>query len=112
MTSKPLRPLPNRHNRAGKQLILAVAIAPVEVQSGWFVIVGSYPHDDPGTARKQAGRVIGRGFNAEIIDTDNYANLTDGYFSVVIGPYSRSRALQQLGLVKPLIGDAYIKEVY
>jgi hypothetical protein len=91
---------------------LAVAIAPVEVQSGWFVIVGSYPHDDPGTARKQAGRVIGRGFNAEIIDTDNYANLTDGYFSVVIGPYSRSRALQQLGLVKPLIGDAYIKEVY
>lgn len=87
-------------------------IAPVEVPGGWFVIVGSYPHDDPGAARKQARRVIGRGFDAEIIDTDQYGNLTDGYYSVVIGPFSRSRALQKLGLVKPLIGDAYIKEVY
>ncbi|MDO9418602.1 caspase family protein [Pararhizobium sp.] len=83
---------------------------PAPAAGGWFVIVGSYPHADRAKARSRANLMANKGFNAQIIDTDEYSSLRDGLYSVVMGPYKKSTAQKQLSRVKRQIGDAYIKE--
>ncbi|MER8944401.1 SPOR domain-containing protein, partial [Mesorhizobium sp. M0915] len=89
---------------------LAAPIASA-VRSGWFVFLGSFPHSEPETVRQRAREAKNNGFTVKIIDTDAYRSLASGYFSVVIGPFSRSSALQQLARVQPYVADAYIKQV-
>lgn len=79
---------------------------------GWFVIVGSYPHADSAKARSRANTMAKKGFDADIINTDDYANLRDGLYSVVIGPYKKSAAASLLTKVKRHVPDAYIKEAH
>lgn len=101
-----------------REIELAKANAKPEVESqpatkgGWFVIVGSYPHSDSAKARSRAGSLASKGFNADIINTNDYANLRDGLYSVVIGPYKKSAASNLLSKVKRHVPDAYIKEAY
>jgi len=81
------------------------------VRAGWFVIMGSYPHADIGRAKQRAKRLKGSGYEIKIIDTDDYNTLTNGYYSVVMGPFRRAQALSQLNDMQQHVGDAYIKEV-
>jgi hypothetical protein len=75
----------------------------------WFVVLGSYPKSQPEKSDQRLVYVQGLGYNATVVDTDKYPGFKGGLYSVVIGPYSRSDAQSQLGLVKTSISDAYIK---
>jgi cell division septation protein DedD len=80
-------------------------------QSGetWLVFLGSFTRDEYEKARERLQQVRGLGYDARIIDTDEYPNLTGGLWAVVMGPYSRARAESQAARVKSLRPDAYIK---
>ena len=75
----------------------------------WFVIMGSYKHGDRGKAIARRDGLILKGIDAYLIDTDDYRNLSNGLYAVVIGPYSKSGATSELSKVKRYVGDAYIK---
>ncbi|MEZ5429414.1 MAG: SPOR domain-containing protein [Pyrinomonadaceae bacterium] len=75
----------------------------------WFVILGSYPQSQSGRARERLQYARSKGFNATIINTNNYPNLRNGLFVVVMGPFSKAGAQSTLSRVKPSISDAYVK---
>lgn len=75
----------------------------------WFVVLGSYPKTQPERADQRLRLVQSSGHQAAIIDTDNYPGFRAGYYSVVLGPFSKGDAKQLLLTLKPSIPDAYIK---
>jgi cell division septation protein DedD len=75
----------------------------------WFVVLGSFPHADRRKATRRVNSLQSQGIDAEIIDTDDYPNLTDGYYAVVLGPYSKATAQRTLPTAREYVADAYIK---
>lgn len=75
----------------------------------WFVILGSFPKSQLARANQRLKYVRSLGYEASIVDTDNYAGLRDGFYSVVLGPYSKSDAKRFLRSIRPVIHDAYAK---
>jgi hypothetical protein len=75
----------------------------------WFVVMGSFPHADRRKATRRVESLQSQGLDAELIDTDDYSNLTDGYYAVVLGPYSKAAAQRTLQTAREYVGDAYIK---
>lgn len=66
--------------------------APVPKAGGWFVVLGSYPKSQMNKANERLGFLQARGYDAYIIDTDNYPNLSGGLWAVVTGPYAKKDA--------------------
>lgn len=75
----------------------------------WLVILGSFPKNDYQKADDRLRYIRGIGYEARIIDTDQYPNLKSGLWSVVIGPYTKSYAKDLVTKMHPVVGDAYIK---
>jgi cell division septation protein DedD len=75
----------------------------------WFVILGSFPKSDYGAANERLQYVRGLGYDASIIDTDNYPGLRNGFWAVVMGPYSKAYATNLVDQMKSVRSDAYIK---
>ncbi len=75
----------------------------------WFVILGSYPKSQLEKANQRLRYVQSLGYEASIIDTNNYSGLRGGLYSVVLGPYSKTDAQRLLASIKPTIRDAYAK---
>jgi uncharacterized caspase-like protein len=75
----------------------------------WFVVLGSFPHADRRKATRRLNSLQSQGIDADLIDTDDYPNLTDGYYAVVLGPYSKATAQRTLPTARQYVGDAYIK---
>ena len=75
----------------------------------WFVILGSFPHVELSKAKQRQSWLRMHGLRAAIIDTDNYGNLSNGLYVVVLGPYDQYAALNALERAKTRVGDAYIK---
>lgn len=75
----------------------------------WFVVLGSYPKAEPGKANQRLRYVQGLGYQANMVDTDNYPGFRSGLWSIVVGPYSKSDAKGLAGQMKGSIPDAYIK---
>ena len=75
----------------------------------WFVVLGSFPHADRRKATRRLNSLQSQGIDAELIDTDDYPNLTDGYYAVVLGPYSKATAQRTLPTARQYVADAYIK---
>src|ERR1044072_6360709 len=75
----------------------------------WFVILGSYSRQDTEKAKQRLQYIQNLGHQATIIDTDSYPKLGNGLFSVVLGPYSKSDAINSLARLKSAVPDAYIK---
>lgn len=75
----------------------------------WFVILGSFPKSDYASANQRLQYVRGSGYDASIIDTDNYPGLRAGLWAVVMGPYSKSYATTLVTQMKAVRSDAYIK---
>jgi cell division septation protein DedD len=75
----------------------------------WFVILGSFPKNERWKADERLQSVRDAGYNADIVDTDNYPGFRGGLWSVVIGPYSKSDARSWLPRIKSVRSDAYIK---
>ncbi|HRI02749.1 MAG TPA: SPOR domain-containing protein [Pyrinomonadaceae bacterium] len=84
-------------------------VTPVPSSGNWFVILGSYPKSKPDKADQRLRYVKTLGYEASIIDTNNYSGLRGGLFAVVLGPYSKVDAQRVLSSVKPSIRDAYAK---
>lgn len=75
----------------------------------WFVILGSFPKNDYEKASQRLQSVKGLGYDARIIDTDDYRGLRGGLWAVVMGPYSKSYAKSVAAQVKSVRSDAYAK---
>jgi hypothetical protein len=75
----------------------------------WFVFLGSFPKSEYGKANERLQQIKGLGYDASIIDSDEYPNLRGGLWAVVMGPYSRSDAQNQAARMKSIRPDAYIK---
>jgi cell division septation protein DedD len=75
----------------------------------YFVVLGSYPKNDYEKANQRLRLVQGLGYEASLIDSDNYPGLSGGLWVVVIGPYSKSYAKSLATQIKPARSDVYIK---
>lgn len=82
---------------------------PQAASGSWFVILGSFPKNDYEKAKQRLQNVQGFGYDASIIDTDNYPGLSGGLWVVVMGPYSKSYAKSVAAKMKSARSDAYIK---
>jgi Caspase domain len=77
----------------------------------WGVIVGSFPKSETSKARSRLKQARAQGFDAQLINTDDYGQLSPGLYAVVIGADSRSAALGLASDVQNYFGDAYAKQL-
>jgi hypothetical protein len=77
----------------------------------WGVIIGSYPQDQASKARARLKAARANGLDAQLINTDDYGELTPGLYAVVIGAGSRDAALSLAAEVQSYFGDAYAKKL-
>lgn len=75
----------------------------------WFVILGSFPKNNYEKASQRLQSVQGLGYDASIVDTDNYRGLKGGLWAVVMGPYSKANAKSVAAQMKSVRPDAYAK---
>jgi len=88
-----------------------VAKPAVTAPSGdWFVIAGSYPHADKSGATARLRALKNSGLPVELIDSNDYLNLSDGLYVLVVPTGSRGAAFSKLTEVQRLVKDAYVKK--
>jgi cell division septation protein DedD len=78
----------------------------------WFIVLGSYPKVESEKANQRLRYVQGLGYQANIVDTDDYPGFRSGLWSIVVGPYSKSDAKGMAAKMKSSISDAYIKSAW
>ncbi|WP_175483260.1 M48 family metalloprotease [Salinihabitans flavidus] len=76
----------------------------------WFVVAGSFPHSSTSEANARLAQLRQSGLNVNLVDTDDYAQFTNGLLSVVVASDSRRRAFEELEKVKRHVPDAYVKK--
>ena len=77
----------------------------------WGVIIGSFPKSQTSKARSRMKAARAQGYDAQLINTDDYGRLAPGLFAVVIGASSREAALNLASDVQTHFGDAYAKQL-
>jgi hypothetical protein len=75
----------------------------------WFVILGSYPKAEINKAKTRREFIRARGYDSQIIDSDQYPNLRDGLWVLVKGPYFKIDAERIRNKMRALVPDAYAK---
>lgn len=88
------------------------ALASDEGPDDYFVIVGSFSAYGSGHyhAQQRLARVQACGLaNAHIVATNEYPNLRNGLYAVVLGTYTWGRAHEELARARYCISDAYVK---
>ncbi|NNE21812.1 MAG: caspase family protein [Rhizobiales bacterium] len=75
----------------------------------WAVVAGSYPRSQQWKANQRRDWLRQNGVWARTVDTDNYQNLRNGLWAVIVGPTTRTVANRQLGAVRRVVADAYLK---
>lgn len=75
----------------------------------WFVICGSYPESQQSAAMQHMQRLSQVAPDVAVIHTTGYANLRDGLFAVVLGPYNKQHAQERLQHIRGYAPDAYVK---
>ena len=80
------------------------------VSGDWFVIAGSYPHASAGQANDLMRSLEAQGVPVSLVNTNDFSKLRNGLYSVVVATNSRSRAFQELEVVKRYVPDAYVKK--
>ena len=75
----------------------------------YFVIMGSYPKASLYRAKRRLANLKKKNIKTHIIDTNQYPNLTNELYSVVMGPYNRDYAIFKNIKAKELVPDAYVK---
>ena len=78
----------------------------------WFVVMGSYRHNEAWRAEQRRDQLVGQGLGAYLVNSDEYGGLSNGLWVVVEGPYERQVALNRLQSAKSVVGDAYVKRGY
>ncbi|MBA3767491.1 MAG: SPOR domain-containing protein [Acidobacteria bacterium] len=88
----------------------ATRATPVATTSGkWFIILGSYPKAESNKANERLNFIRGRGYDARIVDSDDYPNLKGGLWVVVMGPFARNEAEGIKNKMRSIVPDAYAK---
>jgi cell division septation protein DedD len=82
---------------------------PQPASGTWFVFLSSFPRNNYEKANQRLQYVQGLGYDASLIDTDNYPGLSGGLWAVVMGPYSKSEAKSVAAQMKSVRSDVYIK---
>jgi cell division protein FtsN len=59
----------------------------------WLVMLGGYREQNWSTAETRRDYLQKQGFNAYIVDTNNYQNLDPNLHAIVMGPYSMDEAI-------------------
>jgi hypothetical protein len=75
----------------------------------WFVILRTFSKSEQVKANQRLSLIRRSGFDARIVDTDDYPNLRNGLLAVAMGPYSFVMAKNVLSKVRPAVPEAYIK---
>lgn len=75
----------------------------------WAIVAGSFPHSQQWKANQRRDWLRQNGVWARTVNTNNYRNLRNGLWAVIVGPTTRTVANRQLGAVKRVVGDAYLK---
>lgn len=75
----------------------------------WFVIVQTLGRTDHARAMERSQSLRNYGFEAQVVETDKYPKLRNGFLAVVLGPYSRPEAQNVLKRVRSVAPDAYLK---
>lgn len=75
----------------------------------WFVILGSYPRAERYKAEERLDYIKSLGYEAYIVDTNEYSNLRSGLWAVVMGPYQKQHAKVVVANVRPKVHDVYMK---
>ena len=84
--------------------------SPTPAQEGrWFIILGTFPKTDLNKANERLVFAKHKGFDARLIDTDDYPNLKDGTWAVAMGPFRKENAQKLINDVRPVFSDAYVK---
>lgn len=107
-------PAPNSNNRnlnSNRITNTAANTSPTDPASGetWFVIIGTYAKNARAAAEQKLLKVKAAGYEATIIDTNDYPNLSPNYWAVVSGPYSQSQALSVKAEMYGDFPEVYIK---
>lgn len=65
-----------------------------EAQTGerWFVILGTFEKNDTDGANHRLEQVKAKGFEARIVNTDDYSNFAPNKLAIMLGPYSENMA--------------------
>jgi hypothetical protein len=75
----------------------------------WFIIFGTYPKTERNKANERVSFVKYKGYDARLVDTNEYPNLKDGTWAVVMGPFRKDYAQGVANEVRAVFPDAYIK---
>ncbi|KUJ73445.1 hypothetical protein AVO45_15300 [Ruegeria marisrubri] len=76
----------------------------------WLVIAGSVPHGAPDQASARMQELRALGLPVRVINTDDFDNLKDGLYSIVVATSSRDDAFRALEAVRRHVPDAYVKK--
>ena len=80
----------------------------------WYVILGTYLQNKKGyrTANALSNKLIKRGYEVIVGESDFYEGLKDGLVVVMMGPfYSQRRASTKRNALKHIVRDAYIRQI-
>lgn len=77
----------------------------------WGVILGSYQKSETSKARTRLKAARAQGYDAQLINTDDYGRLTPGLYAVVIGAPSRDEAVNLAAEAQSIFSDAYAKQL-
>jgi cell division septation protein DedD len=75
----------------------------------WLVLLGSYTKAETGKANERLKLVRSAGYDARIVETDDYPNLRAGLLAVVMGPFTRREAHEVVSRVRNKVPDAFAK---
>ncbi|MDH3742967.1 MAG: SPOR domain-containing protein, partial [Hyphomicrobiales bacterium] len=75
----------------------------------WAIVAGSFPRSQQWKANQRRDWLRQNGVWARTVNTNNYQNLRNGLWAVIVGPTTRTVANRQLGAVKRVVADAYLK---
>ena len=75
----------------------------------WFIVFGTYPKTELSKANERLSFVKYKGYDARLIETDDYPNLKDGTWAVVMGPFRKDYAQEVANKVRSVFSDAYVK---
>jgi uncharacterized caspase-like protein len=77
----------------------------------WGVFLGSYQKSETSKARARLKAARAQGYDAQLINTDDYGTLTPGLYAVVIGAQSRGDAINLAAEAQTYFVDAYAKQL-
>ena len=95
-----------------KQVVATINQAPSPTptpEGRWFIIFGTYPKAELSKANERVSFVKYKGYDARLVDTDEYPNLKDGTWAVVMGPYRKDYAQEIANEVRSIFPDSYVK---